>query len=70
MASDIFIVQNCDFLNCLQFHDEVMADRVFKIQDMRSVLFPLPRPSIPICKWLLEMSGTSKITNVRIYVSK
>ena len=33
-ASDIFIVQDCGYLNLLQPQDEVMADRGFKISDM------------------------------------
>ena len=31
-ASDLFIVQDCGFVNYLQPHDQVMVDRGFKIK--------------------------------------
>lgn len=73
-ASDIFIVNDCGFLNKLQPGDQVMADRGFKIHDVLS--FYQCSLAIPPSKHTnLQMRTkdihiTSKIANVRIYVEQ
>lgn len=73
-TSDIFIVQDCGFLNCRQHNDEVMADRGFKIQDMlafhQCTLFTPPSKYSNLQMTAKGVKGTSKIANVRIYVEQ
>ena len=72
--SDIFIVQDCGFLNCRQHNDEVMADRGFKIQDMlpfhQCTLSTPPSKHSNLQMTAKDVKGTSKIANVRIYVEQ
>ena len=73
-ASDVFIVQDCGFVNYLQPHDQVMVDRGFKIKDL--LAFYQCTLAIPPSKHGgLQMSefdvkDTSRIANVRIYVEQ
>jgi hypothetical protein len=73
-ASDKFIFNNCAFVSWLEPNDQVMADRGFKVKD--DVMVVQARLVIPpsTCGNLAMSSGdvseTSKIGNVRIYVEQ
>lgn len=73
-ASDIFIVQDCSFLNCRQHNDEVMADRGFKNKDMlafhQCTLSTPPSRHSNLKMTAKGVKGTSKIANVRIYIEQ
>ena len=73
-ASDIFRVEDSRFCNRLQPHDQVMADRGFKINDL--LAFHQCSLTIPPSKHgnlqmsALDVQETSLIANVRIYVEQ
>ena len=73
-ASDIFIVNNSNFLQHLQPGDQVMADRGFKIQDTLSfhqcTLAILPSKHTNLQMRKTDVIKTSTIANVRIYVEQ
>ena len=73
-ASDKCIFNNCAFVSWLEPNDQVMADRGFKVKE--DVMVVQARLVIPqsTCGNLAMSSGdvseTSKIVNVRIYVEQ
>ena len=73
-ASDKFIVKDCGFLDLIEPYDEVMADRGFKIRDdlmtrMASLAIP-PSTRTGMQMTSAEVSATSRLANVRIYVEQ
>ena len=73
-ASDKFIFNNCGFLNFIEPHDHVMADRGFKVkEDLMTVQARLAIPPSTIGNLQMSSSAvreTSSIANVRIYVEQ
>ena len=73
-SSDVFIVKDSNFLNCLQPNDQVMADRGFKIADLMNfyqcslAIPPSKHTNLQMTKH--DVHSTSKIANVRIYVEQ
>ena len=73
-TTDVFIVQDCGFLQGLQPKDLVMADRAFKIHIMlafhqcTSAIPPSKHTSIQMTA--TDVHTTSRIANVRIYVEQ
>ena len=73
-ASDKHIVMDCGFLDHLEPYDEVMADRGFKIREalmtrMASLSIP-PSARTGMQMSSEDVSATSRIANVRIYVEQ
>ena len=76
-ATDIHIVRDSGFLKKLEPFDQVMADRVFKIQNdllSHSATLCIP-PSMKTSRHMLskevkETSRQTRIANVRIYVEQ
>ena len=73
-ASDKFIVKDCGFLKLIEPFDQVMTDRGFKIkEDLMMVQAKLAIPPSTIGSLQMtrsDVSETSKIANVRIYVEQ
>ena len=73
-ASDVYIVDDSGFCNNLQPHDQVMADRGFKIPDLLAfyqfslVIPPSKHGNIQMSE--ADVRQTSIIANVRIYVEQ
>ena len=73
-ASDKFIFNNCAFVSWIEPNDQVKADREFKVKE--DVMVVQARLVIPprTCENLAMSSGdvseTSEIANVRIYVEQ
>ena len=73
-ASDKFIVMESKFMNRLEPYDQVMADRGFKIRDdlaMFQATLAIPPSTIGNFQMpSQDVSSTSRIANVRIYVEQ
>lgn len=69
-ASDIFIVRNSGFVGMIEPYREIMADRGFKIRE--DYIAYSTQLCIIYCMQLLpeDVSETSNIANVRIYVKQ
>ncbi|GFR82126.1 THAP domain-containing protein 4 [Elysia marginata] len=73
-ASDKFIVEDSGFLDLIEPYDQIMEDRGFKIRDsLANLQATLTIP--PSCRTALQMrkddvTSTSRIANVRIYVEQ
>ena len=73
-ASDKYIFKDCGFLRLIEPYDQVMADRGFKIrEDLMMVQAKLAIPpstigSLPMIS--KDVTETSRIANVRIYVEQ
>ena len=70
-TSDIFIVRNSGLLNMIEPYDELMADRGCKVREHLMATLCIP-PSCTSSMQLLpqDVTETSNITNVRIYVKQ
>ena len=73
-ATDKYIVRDCDFLNCVEPYDQIMADRGFKIREellLRNASLCIP-PSTKAGMQMVagDVRETSRIANVRIYVEQ
>lgn len=73
-ATDKYIVRDCDFLNCVEPYDQIMADRGFKIREellLRNASLCIPPSTKPGMQMVaVDVRETSQIANVRIYVEQ
>ena len=73
-TSDVHIVRNSNFKQFLEPHDEIMADRGFKIKTYLAMIQcslripPSAAAGVQMCQ--SDVNKTSSIANVRIYVEQ